>query len=541
VASSRQIPAPSAHQRRSGAWQYTTDKRDHMDCVGLGCQHGGPFAGIDASTWSVRAQRQLVWTVDPGPHFRPGPGLADQRGRGDTSNNGGATAFSTAVETAQSSSGTAQRRSRTRCRRPPARWEWTWLRTWLITFNEAATKGRERSPEEIQRRSTVETIDVSSSAVSVVGDTVTIDPATTLLDSTGYYVQVPAGAFRDLAGTTCRSHPVRLPGTSHARALVVADLASADTGFAALFQQRSRIAALLNLYDQAGALGAADMTMGRHHHRSGPGLAGRGPGLAPSDLYQDRRRVGAGHLCGDAAQWSERVPLHRRRLLDGDGNGTNGDDYVTTFVSRHRPRTRSRSACRLHARLRPAGESAGEQPVGGTALKCQRRFHRFQSRSDAALQSRLVRRPEFLTGPAVEARGVSAVFNVLPPGTATLTNHSTGGGQPECDRRAARGRRLHRRGAGHGPLRAKQVLELADLHVYDLAASRVELPAIDDDAMHLAAYFGDTNGGKSYNLADAILVQRVLVSLATGFPAFQMADPILDADITSTAPWGRTM
>ena len=48
--------------------------------------------------------------------------------------------------------------------------------------------------------STVETIPVGSAQVTVSGATATIDPAALLLESTDYYVEVSAGAFRDLAG-----------------------------------------------------------------------------------------------------------------------------------------------------------------------------------------------------------------------------------------------------------------------------------------------------------------------------------------------------
>ena len=48
--------------------------------------------------------------------------------------------------------------------------------------------------------STVETIPMASAQVTVSGATATIDPAALLLESTGYYVEVSAGAFRDLAG-----------------------------------------------------------------------------------------------------------------------------------------------------------------------------------------------------------------------------------------------------------------------------------------------------------------------------------------------------
>ena len=46
----------------------------------------------------------------------------------------------------------------------------------------------------------VESINVTSSAVSIVGSVVTINPVSNLGNNTGYYVEIPAGVIKDLAG-----------------------------------------------------------------------------------------------------------------------------------------------------------------------------------------------------------------------------------------------------------------------------------------------------------------------------------------------------
>ncbi|MCU0979499.1 MAG: Ig-like domain-containing protein, partial [Pirellulaceae bacterium] len=71
----------------------------------------------------------------------------------------------------------------------------------VMTFGEPIQKGTgsilvKRSSDD----STVETIPMTSAQVTVSGATATIDPAALLLESTGYYVEVSAGAVRDLAG-----------------------------------------------------------------------------------------------------------------------------------------------------------------------------------------------------------------------------------------------------------------------------------------------------------------------------------------------------
>jgi methionine-rich copper-binding protein CopC len=69
-----------------------------------------------------------------------------------------------------------------------------------MTFGEAIQKG---SGNIVIRRSSdnsvVQTIAVTDTAVTIAGSTVTINP-NDFIDSTGYYIEVAAGAFKDLAG-----------------------------------------------------------------------------------------------------------------------------------------------------------------------------------------------------------------------------------------------------------------------------------------------------------------------------------------------------
>ncbi len=71
----------------------------------------------------------------------------------------------------------------------------------IITFNENVQKGTGNIVlKKSSDNSVVETIAVTSAAVTVLGATATIDLSTTLAASTGYYVEVASGAFADLAG-----------------------------------------------------------------------------------------------------------------------------------------------------------------------------------------------------------------------------------------------------------------------------------------------------------------------------------------------------
>ncbi len=71
----------------------------------------------------------------------------------------------------------------------------------VITFNESVQKGTGNvTLKRISDGSVVETIPVTSGAVTVNGAQVTIDPASNLRTPTSYYVEIDAGAIEDLSG-----------------------------------------------------------------------------------------------------------------------------------------------------------------------------------------------------------------------------------------------------------------------------------------------------------------------------------------------------
>ncbi|MCY2990858.1 MAG: Ig-like domain-containing protein, partial [Planctomycetota bacterium] len=108
----------------------------------------------------------------------------------------------------------------------------------VITFNENVQKGDGNIVvKKTSDNSTVETIAVSSAAVTISGVTATIDPATTLAASTGYYVEVAAGALEDLSGndfagitgaTAWNFTTSSIPGEIRAELRIVSVPAAAD-------------------------------------------------------------------------------------------------------------------------------------------------------------------------------------------------------------------------------------------------------------------------------------------------------------------------
>jgi hypothetical protein len=76
------------------------------------------------------------------------------------------------------------------------------------------------------------------------------------------------------------------------------------------------------------------------------------------------------------------------------------------------------------------------------------------------------------------------------------------------------------------PYRSKHMLDISNIVLSD------NVPAIDDDAVHVVAYFGDTNASGGYGSLDASRIARVVVGLDGGFEPFKLLDPLIIADIT---------
>lgn len=63
-------------------------------------------------------------------------------------------------------------------------------------------------------------------------------------------------------------------------------------------------------------------------------------------------------------------------------------------------------------------------------------------------------------------------------------------------------------------------------------AAGTELPAVDNDGLHVAAFFGDVSGNGGINASDASQVARVAASLVSGFAEFLLTDPMIVGDIS---------
>jgi|GEM_PF-4930810 len=75
--------------------------------------------------------------------------------------------------------------------------------------------------------------------------------------------------------------------------------------------------------------------------------------------------------------------------------------------------------------------------------------------------------------------------------------------------------------------RTKQVLDITNISLNGGA-----IPAMDDDGLHVAAFFADVTGDGTYSAQDASLIARLAVGLDSGFQDFRLLDPKINGDIT---------
>jgi hypothetical protein len=79
------------------------------------------------------------------------------------------------------------------------------------------------------------------------------------------------------------------------------------------------------------------------------------------------------------------------------------------------------------------------------------------------------------------------------------------------------------------------------MHILDIGEVLVNerrLPAVADDGLQLVAYFGDTTGNRRYTSLDAQRALRVAAGLDSGFAAFPRLDPVVLADTTADGTVG---
>lgn len=280
----------------------------------------------------------------------------------------------------------------------------------------------------------------------------------------------------------------------------------------------------LNLYDADGSLGPADVTL------VGATVGNvRGSLVIGANLRRATFVATTGRLQPDSYTLTLRSAPNGFRdatteLLDGNADGTAGGDYSTTF-SVTAP---AAGAVTISLPNVPRGpQQAVNVPATTTGLPIS--FSDGGGITSATLN--LKYDPALLTisGGTVAAglpAGASVAVNTSVAGVATIQFTSptplTTGTTRFVDLQASV--------PATAPYRSKQILDLDSILINAGA-----IPALDDDAVQVVAYFGDLTGNGTYSGSDSTRLSRLVVGLEPGVAAYKLLDPAIIADITGAA------
>jgi RHS repeat-associated protein len=295
-------------------------------------------------------------------------------------------------------------------------------------------------------------------------------------------------------------------------------------GFAAHLQLPFE-ASVLNLFDTAtGALGPADITL-----VGAITGAVRGSLVIGTDQQTITFVATSGLLAPDTYTVTLRSATNGFRtpegtLLDGNNDEVPGDDYVNTFTVD--PPAANTVTVSIPDLVR--GRTQAVNVPGNSTNGLPIRLANGQGITEATLE--LVYNPALLTisgvnpGPTVPG-GWTFDLDLLTPGLARI--HAFG--LAPLATGALDLALLVAAVPADAPYTTKHVLDLRNI---TLRAGATPVPAIDDDAVHIATYLGDLNADGLISSGDVTLARRVTGGLDSGFASAQLADPRLVADIT---------
>jgi hypothetical protein len=343
-------------------------------------------------------------------------------------------------------------------------------------------------------------------------------------------------ALHDIAGNRLDGDQNGTPGPDYVRefavvspTLVVTTFTPAAAGFVANFS-RALEPSVLNLYDSAAqSLGATDVT-----------VVGANIGTVRGSLILSaaNRQIAFVRTGGPLAPDTYTVTLRSAangfrdpggQLLDGNADGTPGDTYTTVFTVVTPLADEVVVSIPDFARGYGQAVNLPRNTDAGLPITLS------TGQNVSRVCFDLIYNPALLTisGFISSVPGATPTYEPLAPGLARFTvdsaaEFSTAPGSITVGRIAATV-------PDAAPYASKQVLDVTNLQVLDATAgTRLTRPARDDDGVHVAAYFGDTTGNGLYSGSDVTLLQRVVVGSASGFAAFQLADPGLIADINGS-------
>ena len=213
-------------------------------------------------------------------------------------------------------------------------------------------------------------------------------------------------------------------------------------------------------------------------------------------------------------------------LLDGLGNGTPGSNLTSTFTVN--PLPSNAVVVSIPNFTRGFGQPVNVPASSNAGLPITLSTGQNVSGVDLTLHYN----PALLTLTNFSSTipGVSVGFNVPTPGTAVITVSSAT--QFSASAGAIVLGDFTATVPNNAPYGAKEILDITNLSVFDNSTLPQLRPSVGQDAIHVAAFFGDTSGDGAYTTQDVGLEQRLIGLANSGFGLFKMTDPALLGDIT---------
>jgi hypothetical protein len=333
-----------------------------------------------------------------------------------------------------------------------------------------------------------------------------------------------------------------LNGTSSViivRGLVVTSFTATPTGFSVTFSKpfvnsSANPVSPINLYDAASAsYGPADVTL------VGSGSIGSVKGsliIDPSNTRFTFIKTGGpigGGSTGLLAAGTYTVTIVSGSTafkdaagqgLDGNNDGVNGDNYVTTFTVT----TPTGVVVTVPDFARgPDSSDAINVPNNAVGNGIPVALSNGVGVTDATFVLQYNANLLNITGGTVNPALTGATFTVTTSGSgaaaqATIVFHSP----TALASGAVRLGGLTATVPSNAPYKSKELL-----HWNSLSLNGGTIPTVADDGVHAVVFLGDVSGDGSYSSADSVLLSRLASAADSGLAAFPVLDPLLVGDI----------
>ncbi len=291
----------------------------------------------------------------------------------------------------------------------------------------------------------------------------------------------------------------------------------------------------VNLYDQNGVYGASDVTLvgattgsirgsliwnatrnqATFVRTGGYQLISNSFGTLPADTYTITLSSGEAGFVG--AQGDQ---------LDGDGNGIAGDSYHASFVVA--PAAANTVTLSLPDFARGFGQAVNlpADTTAGIPLTISRGAGLTSVAFTLQYDSSLLTISSVTKGIGVAADALLSTAGSTP---GQLVVSLTSATQLSFINAPFTLLNLVASVPATAAYSAKQVLMLSAATV---TAGATNLPVAVDNGVHVAAFFGDVDASRTYNVVDLPVLQRALTGTNSGFGAYRDLDPVIEADLS---------